>query len=145
MAIAKLDDGTHWAISTDGSSWTPIYVPAPNIKIEHTNVASADSGRTEDGVMHINWVRRDIRKVNLMYNAISGAEKAKMEQLMQGKEFWFRYRDPHYEVVNNVETLVEVSSFYGYTGESNYQFYSSVHYENEGGIFTNFSINVIEF
>lgn len=144
MAIAKRASVSEWAVSTDGESWTPIFVPAPNTKIEHTNVASSDSGRTEDGQMHINWVRRDVRKVNLVYSAISGAEKALMESLMQGKEFYFRYVDPHIEIVNGTETLVKVDSFYGYVGESNYQEYSSVHYESEGGIFTNFSINVIE-
>ena len=132
--IAKLDDGTHWAVSFDDRvTWTPIYVPAPNLNIEHTNVASADSGRTEDGVMHINWVRRDVKKVNLLYNAISGNEKEYMINLMQGKEFWFRYLD------------VTVKEIYAYTGENKYQYYSLAHYENEGGIFTNFSINVIEF
>ena len=155
MAIAKLDSGAHWAVSFDDkATWTPIYVPAPNIKIEHTNVASADSGRTEDGVMHITWVRRDVKKVNLMYNAISGAEKATMEALMQGKEFYFRYYDPHYEG----NTLVNVSEFYGYCGESSYQAYAANVYDKsdplhpkpllrseEGGIYTNFSINVIEF
>lgn len=145
MAIARRASVNEWAVSFDGSNWTAIYVPAPNIKIEHTNVASADSGRTEDGYMHINWVRRDVRKVNLTYSAISGAEKAFMENLMQGKEFYFRYVDPHIEIVNGTETLVKVDSFYGYTGESNYQEYSSVHYTSEGGIYTNFSINVIEF
>ena len=144
MAIARRADVNEWAVSEDGSTWTAIYVPAPNIKIEHTNVASADSGRTEDGYMHINWVRRDVRKVNMTFSAISGEEKAFMENLMQGKEFYFRYVDPHIEIVNGTETLVKVSQFYGYTGESNYQEYSSVHYESEGGIFTNFSINVVE-
>ena len=134
MAIAKLDDGTHWAVSFDDkATWQPIYVPAPNIKIEHTNVASADSGRTEDGVMHITWVRRDVKKVNLVYNAISGNEKEFMINLMQGKEFWFRYLD------------TTVKEFFGYTGENNYAYYSSVHRPEEGGIYTNFSINVIEF
>lgn len=134
MAIAKLDDGTHWAVSFDNkSTWSPIYIPAPNIKIEHTNVASADSGRTEDGMMHIQWVRRDVKKVNLVYNAISGNEKEYMINLMQGKEFWFRYLD------------VTVKEFYGYTGENNYQYYSNTLNASEGGIFTNFSINVIEF
>ena len=140
MAIAKRASVSEWAVSTDGENWTAIYVPAPNTKIEHTNVASSDSGRTEDGQMHINWVRRDVRKVNLIYSAISGAEKALMESLMQGQEFYFRYVDPHYEG----ETLVKVDQFYGYTGESNYQEYSDVHYASEGGIFTNFSINVVE-
>ena len=140
MAIARRASVNEWAVSVDGETWTAIYVPAPNIKIEHTNVASADSGRTEDGKMHINWVRRDVRKVNLVYNAISGVEKAFMESLMQGQEFYFRYLDPHYENGN----LVNTSVLYGYTGESNYQYYSNVHYASEGGIFTNFSINVIE-
>lgn len=141
MAIAKISSDSTWAVSTDNTNWTPIYVPAPEIKIEHTNVASADSGRTEDGVMHINWVRRDVKKVNLLYNAISGDEVAYMENLMQGKEFYFRYYDPHIE--NGV--VVNTRVFYGYTGESNYQLYSSVHHAEEGGIYTNFSINVIEF
>jgi len=145
MGIAKKAKVGEWAISYDGSNWTPIYVPAPNIKIEHTNVASADSGRTEDGRMHINWVRRDIRKVNLVYNAISGKEKAEMEALMQGKEFYFRYYDPHMENIQGNDQLVMISEFFGYTGESNYQYYSNVHFANEGGIFTGFSINVIEF
>lgn len=128
MAIARKDTQGYWMVDD-----SHIYVPAPNTKIEHTNVASADSGRTEDGVMHINWVRRDVRKVNLVYNAISGAEVAEMLALMQGKEFTFTYWD------NGVQTLE------GYCGESNYQEYSSVHYASEGGIYTNFSINVIEF
>lgn len=128
MAIARRDTQGHWMVNGN-----PIFVPAPNVKIEHTNVASADSGRTEDGVMHINWVRRDVKKVYLVYNAISGNEVAEMLGLMQGQEFTFTYWD------NGVKT------FYGYCGESNYQAYSNVHYPNEGGLYTNFSINVIEF
>ena len=132
MAIAKLDTEGHWMVTTKSGDEYPIYVPAPNVKIEHTNVASSDSGRTEDGVMHINWVRRDVRKVNLVYNAISGDEKDYMMNLMQGKEFTFTYWD------NGPK------QFEGYCGESNYEAYSSVHRADEGGIYTNFSINVIE-
>lgn len=127
MAIAKKDTAGHWMV---GSSH--IYIPAPNVKIEHTNVASSDSGRTEDGVMHINWVRRDVRKVNLVYTAISGDEKDEMLALMQGQEFTFTYWD------NGAK------SFSGYCGECSYEAYSSVHHADEGGVYTNFSINVIE-
>lgn len=127
MAIARLDTQGHWMVGDEH-----IYVPAPNTKIEHTNVASADSGRTEDGYMHINWVRPDVRKVYLVYNAISGNEKDRMMNLMQGKEFTFTYWD------NGAK------SFQGYVGESSYEAYSSVHHSDEGGVYTNFSINVIE-
>lgn len=127
MAIAKLDTDGHWMV---GSSH--IYIPAPNVKIEHTNVASADSGRTEDGRMHINWVIPDIRKVYLTYSAISGDEKDYMLNLMQGKEFTFTYWD------NGAK------SFQGYCGECSYEAYSSTLRSDEGGIYTNFTINVIE-
>lgn len=127
MAIAKIDTAGHWMVNDNH-----IYIPAPNVKIEHTNVASADSGRTEDGHMHINWVIPDIRKVYLTYSAISGNEKDYMMNLMQGKTFTFTYWD------NGAK------SFQGYCGECTYEAYSSVHRTNEGGIYTNFSINVIE-
>ena len=127
MAIAKLDTAGHWMVGSNH-----IYIPAPNVKIEHTNVASADPGRTADGIMPITWVRTDVRKVNLVYNAISGDEKDYMMSLMQGKEFAFTYWD------NGAKT------FQGYCGESSYEAYSSVHYADEGGVYQNFSINVIE-
>lgn len=127
MAIAKLDTDGYWMVDS-----THIYIPAPNVKIEHTNVASADSGRTEDGVMHINWVRTDVRKVNMVYSALTGDEKDFLLNLMQGKEFTFTYWD------NGAK------SFSGYVGECNYEAYAPGLYASEGGLYRNFSINVIE-
>lgn len=127
MGVARLDTQGNWMVDSNH-----IYIPAPNTKIEHTNVASSDSGRTEDGVMHINWVRSDVKKVCLVYNAITGNEKDYMVNLMQGKEFLFTYWD------NGAKT------FNGYVGECSYEAYSSSHYASEGGLYENFSINVIE-
>jgi len=127
MGVAVLDTQGHWMVGQ-----SHIYIPAPNTKIEHTNVASADSGRTEDGVMHINWVRTDVKKVYLVYNAITGNEKDYMMNLMQGKEFEFTYWD------NGAKT------FSGYCGESSYEAYASTLHASEGGLYQNFSINVIE-
>lgn len=151
MAIARLDSGSNWGVSFDGgSTWHGIYIPAPNIKIEHTNVASSDSGRTEDGVMHINWVRTDVRKVNLLYNSISGNEKYNLMYNidgsgngLQGREFKFRYLDGL--ATRSGRTVSKgVITIDAYCGESSYEYYSSVHRPEEGGIYTNFSINVIE-
>ena len=151
MAIAKLDNGSKWGVSFDGgTTWHGIYIPAPNLKIEHTNVASSDSGRTEDGKMHINWVRTDVRKVNLLYNAISGNEKYKLMydidgngHGLQGREFKFRYEDG-LTTESGGMTSKGIVTIDAYCGESNYELYSSEHYKNEGGVYTNFSINVIE-
>lgn len=128
MGIAKLDTQGHWMVDN-----SEIYIPAPNLQIQHTNVASSDSGRTEDGVMHIDWVRRDVRKVNLKYSAITGNEVAYMLNLMQGKEFTFKYYD-----------LGSVQTISAYCGESTYSYYNSSLYASEGGLYTDFSINVIE-
>lgn len=67
--------------------------PAGNVKIEHNNIVSSDSGRTESGKMHIRWVRRDVVKVSFTYNKLTGKELKYTVDLMQGKEFKFGYYD----------------------------------------------------
>lgn len=128
MGIAQLDTNGRWMVDS-----SEIYIPAPDIQIQHTNVASSDSGRTEDGVMHIDWVRRDVVKVNLKYNAITGDEVKYMLNLMQGKEFQFKYYD-----------FGEIKTISAYCGECSYTKYNDALYTSEGGLYTDFSINVIE-
>lgn len=128
MAIGKLDTEGKWMVGS-----TEIYIPSISCKVDHTNVISADSGRTEDGYNHIEWVRRDIRKVYITYSALTGQELAFLVNLMQGKEFTFTYWD-----------LGARQSFYGYVGEMHYSQLTSKGYENEGGLYTDISVNVIE-
>lgn len=138
MNINKLDTKGWWAVrryNADGT-WQdanplPIYTPATPCKVEHSNIAGSDSGRDETGYMHIDWVRRDVRKVFLTYKAITPAEVAYMENLMQGKEFQFTFRDK-----GAVQTMK------AYVGESSYEFYSYA--DGVGEFYTNFSMNVIE-
>lgn len=109
-----------------------IYVPATPCKVEHSNIAGASSGRDESGVMHIDWVRRDVRKVFLKYKAITETELAYMMSRMQGKEFTFKFIDQ-----GTVQTID------AYVGESNYEFYSHSDIYDEG-VYINFEIHVIE-
>ena len=126
MAIAKLDTLGYWMVGN-----SHIYVPASPCKVEHSNVAGNSTGRDEEGVMHIDWARRDVRKVFLTYTAISASEVAYMENLMQGKEFTFTFRDKGTTQTMNA-----------YVGESSYEFYSYA--DGVGEFYTNFSMNVIE-
>lgn len=126
MAIAKLDTLGYWMVGN-----SHIYVPASPCKVEHSNVAGNSTGRDEEGVMHIDWARRDVRKVFLTYKAISASEVAYMENLMQGKEFTFTFRDKGTTQTMNA-----------YVGESSYEFYSYA--DGVGEFYTNFSMNVIE-
>lgn len=126
MAIGKISTDNAWMV--DG---TPIYIPS-SVQIDHDNQVSSDSGRTETGEMHITWVRGDIRKVSLTYNYLTGEEVAYMVNLMQGKIFKFTYPD------NGATTIT------AYTGKCSYKSYTLSLYENEGGIYSDFQINVVE-
>ena len=125
--MAKLDTAGEWKVNS-----SPLYIPSAGIKVEHTNLAGSSSGRTEDGVMHIDWVRRDIRKVCLQWSVLTASELDYIMGLMQGKEFTFKFLDQ-----GSVQTIS------AYVGESNYEFYSYSSADSEG-VYTNFEIHVIE-
>lgn len=129
LSINTLDTKGWWMVGS-----THIYVPAFNTKVEHSNVVGASSGRGSDGIMHIDWVRRDVRKVYLKYGAMTKSELDTLFELMQGKEFTFTFRDK-----GNTETMN------AYVGDTSYNFYS---YANDylGGeeIYTDVEIHVIE-
>lgn len=127
MTINRLDTQGYWMV---GSSH--IYIPSTPCKVEHSNVVGADSGRDETGIMHVDWVRRDVRKVNLHYNAITETELSYMMNLMQGKEFTFKFIDQ-----GSVQTID------AYVGESSYEFYSYSSAYDEG-VYMDFEIHVIE-
>ena len=123
--MAKLDTTGAWKVDS-----SPLYVPSAGIRVEHTNLAGSSSGRTEDGIMHIDWVRRDIRKVNLQWKVLTASELDYILGLMQGKEFILTFKDR-----GRVQTM------FAYSSESSYTYYSAALGED---IYTDVSINAIE-
>ena len=123
--MAKLDTAGEWKVNS-----SPLYIPSAGIKVEHTNLAGPSSGRTEDGIMHIDWVRRDIRKVNLQWKVLTASELDYILGLMQGKEFTLTFKD-----------LGRVQTMSAYSSESSYTYYSAALGED---IYTDVSINAIE-
>jgi hypothetical protein len=123
--MAKLDTAGEWKVN--GS---PLYIPSAGIRVEHTNLAGSSSGRTEDGIMHIDWVRRDIRKVNLQWKVLTGTELNYILGLMQGKEFTLTFKDRGM-----------VQRMNAYSSESSYTYYSAALGED---IYIDVSINASE-
>ncbi len=123
--MAKLDTAGEWMVNS-----SHLYIPSAGIKVEHTNLAGPSSGRTEDGVMHIDWIRRDIRKVNLQWKVLTASELDYILGLMQGKEFTLTFKDR-----GRVQTMS------AYSSESSYTYYSAALGED---IYTDVSINAIE-
>ena len=124
MAICK--KSAYWKV--DG---TPICTPT-SVKISYDNIVSSDSGRTESGRMNITWIRPSVRTVELTYDRITGAEVAFLHGLMQGKEFTFTYFDG------------EFKSMSAYAGRDSYTQSNLQAYADEGGLYTGYSITVIE-
>lgn len=126
MGIGKKDG--RWSVGG-------VTIPQPQeVTIEHTNVTTEDSGRNEKGIMEITWLRTDIRKVSMKWKALTGNEVAEIRGLMQGKEYDFSYWDAGQQTMH------------AYTGENDYSIYS-YHpdiFGNEGGLYTDFSINAVE-
>lgn len=127
MGFNKLDTKGYWAI--DGN---PLYVPQ-GYSISHENYVGSKSGRTEDGIMHIDWRRRDLHKVTIKYNAMTGNELAYTIGLVQGKEYTATYRD-----VGQTKTMS------AYTGDSEYTLYNETMYADEGGLYTDISFDLVE-
>ncbi len=123
--MAKLDTAGEWMVNSNH-----LYIPSAGIKVEHTNLAGSSSGRTEDGVMHIDWIRRDIRKVGLMWKVLTASEMDYILGLLQGQEFTLTFKDR-----GKVQTMK------AYASESSYTYYSAALGED---IYTDVSINAIE-
>ena len=123
--MAKLDTAGEWMVNNNH-----LYIPSAGIKVEHSNLAGSSSGRTEDGIMHIDWVRRDIRKVCLQWSVLTARELDYVLGLMQGKEFTLTFKDR-----GRVQTMS------AYSSESSYTYYSAALGED---IYTDVSINAIE-
>lgn len=126
-SINTLDTNSYWMADS-----THLYIPSTPCKVEHSNVVGSSTGRSEDGIMRIDWVRRDVRKVFLHYNAMSASELAVMLTALQGKEFTFKYLD-----------MGSVVTMNAYCGECNYQFYTNSSLYDEA-IYTEVEFHVIE-
>lgn len=127
VGINRIDTTNHrWKVGE-----ADIYIPAIEMEVEHTNLAGSSTGRTEDGAMHIDWIRRDIRKFHLKWSAMTQAELDYVMDLMQGKEYTLTAYDRGTVITANC-----------YTGESKYKYW----HDDESGnaLYKDVEINAIE-
>lgn len=108
-----------------------IYTPDINTKVELESLVGESSGRTDDGIMHIEWIRTEIRKVYIKYSAMTKEEMAFMLNLVQGKEYTLTYEDP----------ILGINTINCYTSNSSAELYSAVLYN---GLWRNVTFNCIE-
>lgn len=103
-----------------------------SLKVNYESLASEDSGRTDDGVMRIEWVKRCVRKLEIIMPPMTANEVSELLPLVQGKEYNITYFDP----LTNSERTINV-----YTSNSSGDCFSGV---LRGGLYTNVGFNCIE-
>ena len=105
---------------------------AQSIKVNLESLASEDSGRTDDGVMHINWVLKKIRKVEIQVAPSTTTNIAPLLSAVQGQTYSLTYFDP---LANAEKTIT------AYTSTSSSELYSGVLYN---GLWQGTQFNAIE-
>ena len=105
---------------------------AKSIKVDLESLASEDSGRTDDGVMHINWVLKKIRKVFIEMPPSITADIAPLLSAVQGQTYSLTYFDP----LTNAEKTITA-----YTSKGSSSLYSGVLYN---GLWQGTQFNAIE-
>lgn len=111
---------------------------AKSIQYTFESLATSDSGRTDDGVMHITWVKRKIRKFNITMPPIKYADITRSSKnpllLVQGKEYYIKIFDP-----STSNSTFEI--YHVYTSNSSGETYNGVLYD---GLWTGIAFNAIE-
>lgn len=106
---------------------------AKSLTTNYESLVSEESGRTLDGVMHVYWVKRRVRKISIeLPPTADRADIAALLYSVQGQEYDLTYWD----AINNTETTIRV-----YTSNSKSDFYSGVLYN---GVYQGITFNAIE-
>ena len=101
--------------------------------IDYDSLATADSGRTDAGIMRIQWILSRTRKVNITLPPMLQSEAGAILDLVLGRIYTIEYRDA---VTNAAMPPMDV-----YTSKGSATLYSGT---IEGGIWTGCSFNAIE-
>ena len=92
---------------------------AKNISYKYDSLATEDSGRTDDGVMHISWIRSNMRKYEIEMPPCTAAQASAILSAVQGKIYTLTV----FDLKSNSEISLTV-----YTSNSDGDCYSGVLY-----------------
>lgn len=112
------------------NTWTEYYAKAITPAFE--SLASEDSGRSDDGVMHITWVKPKLRKWEIQMPPLTSTEASVILNAVQGKQYSIKI----FDISTNAEIEVVV-----YTSNSKADCYSGV---IKNGLYDGFTFSAIE-
>ena len=69
----------------------PLFAPLAPFQVELESLADQNSGRTDDGRMHVLFTRPLVRKFTYRCGRLTGEELRYLEKLVQGKTYTFGF------------------------------------------------------
>jgi hypothetical protein len=105
--------------------------PLQKLVVEFESLASPDSGRTDDGEMHVVFIRERIRKLKCTLPPMTQAQVSKALDAVLGKKYFIYYVDP----IDGLHTIKV------YTSAGSAELYNARLY---GGLWTGITFNAIE-
>lgn len=103
-----------------------------SLKVTYDSLATAKSGRADDGTMNITWVRQNIRKLEITMPPMEMSDLAALLNAVSGKKYNMTFHDPR----TNAEVTVQM-----YTSNAQGECYSGVLY---GGLYEGVQFSAIE-
>jgi hypothetical protein len=103
-----------------------------SLKITYDSLATANSGRSDNGTMVINWVRTNIRKLEIEMPPMKMSELSALLNAVSGKKYNMTFRD----IRTNTEVTVQM-----YTSNTQGDCYSGVLL---GGLYHGVQFSAIE-
>ena len=88
-----------------------------SLKVTYDSLATANSGRSDNGTMHITWVRRNIRKIEIEMPPMTMSQLSTLLTAVSGQTYNITIHDPK----SNAEAQVSV-----YTSNTQGECYSGV-------------------
>lgn len=70
-----------------------IYEPLSDMPVDLGAIADPNTGLTDDGIMQVEFIRRNRRKFNLTYGNMTAAEIRYMVNLIGGKKYDYEYME----------------------------------------------------
>ena len=111
----------------DGVEYSP-----KSLSVTYDSLATSKSGRADDGTMNITWVRRNIRKLEIVMPPMKPAALKGLLEDISGKKYNMTFHDP----LTNSEQTIEM-----YTSNTKGECYSGVLH---GGLYQGVQFSAIE-
>lgn len=103
--------------------WSP-----KSLKFTYDSLATSNSGRSDDGTMHITWVRQNIRKLEIEMPPMKASDLDDLLTAVSGKTYTMIFYDPKTATEVSVQMYTSTTQGSCYSGVLHNGLYEGVQF-----------------